>query len=121
MVHMRNFLFLLFHHQKFEDIACGLFELGAAQFNQTQAVSLNFDDEKGKIKHFYMFRGPSVVIASRGSCTNDACPSHQSRKFQLPNVFSQVVMGHNPDSDFKDSSLLANFTNSEQSRKVPLY
>ena len=27
---MENFfLFFLFHHQKFEDIACGLFQLGA--------------------------------------------------------------------------------------------
>ena len=33
MVDMRNFLFFLFHHQKFEDMACGLFELGVMSSN----------------------------------------------------------------------------------------
>ena len=51
---MENFFIFPFSSSKFEDIACGLFELGAAQFNQTQAMSSNFDDEKGKIKKVSM-------------------------------------------------------------------
>ena len=59
---MENFFIFPFSSSKFEDIACGLFELGAA-------MSSNFDDEKGKIKKFSM---PSLGFNSDPSVTKQS-------------------------------------------------